>query len=183
LAADKTLIDYFLPMLVQGRLTKDACGADDVLPRDPWNALEDMTMKQWCCWDGQTLKAPDGKFHLFASRWNQSTGHGGWVGSLAVHAVSDKAMGPYKDTRLTWPENRGDSRHNLTALQLPDKRYAVVVSETRPGGVFVSQSLARGNDHHGSKILVVPFDGVRFDREMQRIINAEERSANGVTWK
>ena len=34
-AADKTLIDYFLPMPVQGKLTKDAWGADNVLPRDP----------------------------------------------------------------------------------------------------------------------------------------------------
>jgi hypothetical protein len=140
-AADKTLIDYFLPMPVQGRLTKDAWGAGNVLPRDPQNGLEDPTLKQWYYWDGQILKAPDGKFHLFASRWNQSAGHGGWVGSLAVHAVSDKAMGPYRDTGPTWPDNRGGRGHNVTALELPDKRYAVVVSETRPGDVFVSQSL------------------------------------------
>ncbi len=140
-AADKTLIDYFLPMPIQGHLTKDVWGAGNVLPRDPQNGLEDTTMKQWCYWDGQILKAPDGKFHLFASRWDQSAGHGGWYGSLAVHAVSDKAMGPYKDTGLTWPDNRGGRGHNVTALQLPDNSYAVVVSETRPGDVFVSQSL------------------------------------------
>src|SRR5512133_320525 len=86
-AAEKTLIDYFLPTPVQGKLPKDAWGAANVLPRDPHNGLEDTTMKQWCYWDGQILKGPDGKFHLFASRWDQSKGHNGWFGSLAVHAV------------------------------------------------------------------------------------------------
>src|SRR5438045_1342571 len=65
--AEKTLIDYFLPMPVQGRLTKDVWGADNVLPRDPDNGLEDTTMKQWCYWDGQILKGPDGKYHMFAA--------------------------------------------------------------------------------------------------------------------
>jgi len=140
-AADIALIDYFLPMPVEGRLTRDAWGADNVLPRDPQNGLEDPTLKQWYYWDGQILKAPDGKFHMFASRWDQSRGHAGWVGSQAVHAVSDKAMGPYKDTGVVWPDNQGGRGHNVTALELPDHRYAVVVSETRPGDVFVSKSL------------------------------------------
>jgi len=141
MAANKTLIDYFLPMPVQGKLTKDAWGAPNVLPRDPQNGLEDPTLKQWYYWDGKILRAPDGKYHMFASRWDQSKGHGGWVGSQAVHAVSDHAMGPYKDMGLAWPDNRNGRGHNVTALELPDHRYAVVVSETRPGDVFVSASL------------------------------------------
>lgn len=40
-----------------------------------------------------------------------------------------------------WPDNEGGKGHNVTALQLPDGRYAVVISETRPGTVFVSQSI------------------------------------------
>jgi hypothetical protein len=140
-AADKTLIDYFLPMPVAGKLTKEAWGADNVLPRDPENGLEDPTMKQWCYWDGQIIKAPDGKYHMFASRWDQSKGHNGWFGSLAVHSVSTQAIGPYKDMGLAWPDSQGGKGHNVTALVLPDKRYAVVVSETRPGDVFVSKSL------------------------------------------
>jgi len=140
-AAEKTLIDYFLPTPVQGRLTKEVWGAGNVLPRDPGNGLEDTTMKQWCYWDGQIIKSPDGKYHMFASRWDQARGHNGWFGSLAVHAVSANAFGPYKDTGLAWPDNQGGKGHNVTALVLPDKRYAVVVSETRPGDVFVSKSL------------------------------------------
>ncbi len=140
-AADKTLMDYFLPMPVVGSLETNVWGAAGVFPRDPRNGLEDQTMKQWCYWDGQIIKGPDGKYHMFASRWAQSRGHGGWGSSLAVHAVSDKVIGPYMDKGLCWPDNQGGKGHNVTALVLPDGRYAVVVSETRPGDVFVSRSL------------------------------------------
>src|ERR1035441_10897899 len=61
-AADKTLIDYFLPTPIRGQLTTDVWGAPNVLPRDPQNGLEDSTMKQWCYWDGQIVKGPDGKY-------------------------------------------------------------------------------------------------------------------------
>src|SRR3954451_21942953 len=124
-AADKTLIDYFLPMPIQGRLAKDVWGADNVLPRDPANGLEDVTMKKWCYWDGQVIKGPDGDYHMFASRWDQARGHNGWFGSVAVHAVSHTAIGPYTDTGIAWPNNQGGRGHNVTALVLPDKRYAV----------------------------------------------------------
>jgi hypothetical protein len=140
-AAAKTLIDYFLPMPIQSPLVSNVWGDAGIFPRDPKNGLEDETMKQWCYWDGQLIKGPDGKYHLFASRWDQTKGHRGWGSSLAVHAVSDTVIGPYADKGLCWPDNQGGKGHNVTALVLPDGRYAVVVSETRPGDVFVSKSL------------------------------------------
>ena len=149
-AAEKTLIDYFQPMPVLGRLTTNAWGAPNVLPRDPQNGLEDLTMKQWCYWDGKIIKAPDGKYHLFASRWDQARGHNGWSGSKAVQAVSDNPVGPYTEKGLLWPDNQGGKGHNVTALTLPDGSYAVVVSETRPGDVFVSKSLDGPWEHLGS---------------------------------
>jgi hypothetical protein len=66
---EKTLIDYFLPIPIRGKLSKDAWGAPGVLPRDPQNGLEDPTIKKWDYWDGQIVKSPDGKYHMFASRW------------------------------------------------------------------------------------------------------------------
>jgi hypothetical protein len=150
LAADKTLIDYFLPTPIRSPLVSNVWGAPGVFPRDPQNGLEDTTMKQWCYWDGQIIKGPDGKYHMFASRWDQARGHKGWGGSLAVHAVSDNVIGPYTDKGLCWPDNRGGKGHNVTALVLPDGRYAVVVSETRPGDVFVSKSLDGPWDFLGS---------------------------------
>ena len=111
------------------------------MPRDQENGLEDPTIQKWCYWDGQIIRAKDGKYHMFASRWDQARGHNGWFGSQAVHAVSDRLTGPYVDKGLCWPDNQGGRGHNVTALALPDGRYAVVVSETRPGDVFVSRSL------------------------------------------
>jgi hypothetical protein len=166
-AADKTLIDYFLPTPVQGRLAADAWGAPNVLPRDPQNGLEDATMKQWCYWDGQVIKGPDGKFHMFASRWDQSKGHGGWGGSAAVHAVSGKVIGPYVDKGLAWPDDQAGKGHNVTALVLPDKSYAVVVSETRPGDVFVSKSL----DGPWKRLGSITVDANGFDARNGRMSN------------
>jgi hypothetical protein len=140
-AADRTLIDYFLPMPIQSPLVSNVWGAPGVFPRDPQNGVEDTTMKQWCYWDGQIIKGLDGKYHMFASRWDQAKGHNGWFGSSAVHAVSAKVGGPYIDKGLCWPDDQDGKGHNVTALVLPDGRYAVVVSETRPGDVFVSKSL------------------------------------------
>jgi len=127
-------------MPISGSLSSSVWGAATVGPRDPLNGLEDVTMKQWSYWDGQILKSPDGKYHLFASRWDQAHGHNGWFGSKAVHAVSEKLTGPYIDRGLCWPTDEGGKGHNVTGLVLPDGRYAVVISETRPGTVFVSRS-------------------------------------------
>ena len=85
----RTFIDYFLPTPIVGSVSTNVWGAATVGARDPKNGLEDESMKQWNYWDGAILKSHDGKYHLFASRWDQARGHGGWFGSKAVHAVSD----------------------------------------------------------------------------------------------
>jgi hypothetical protein len=124
-----------------GPLSTSAWGAATVGPRDPQNGLEDKTLKQWDYWDGQIIKGPEGKYHMFASRWDQAVGHNGWFNSKAIHAVSDRPEGPYVDQGLCWPDNQSGKGHNVTALVMPDGGYAVIVSETRPGDVFVSKSL------------------------------------------
>src|SRR6185503_14383710 len=96
-ASGKTFIDYFLPTPITDSLSKDVWAAPEVGPRDVKNGLEDSTMKKWCYWDGQIIKGPEGKYHMFASRWDQAKGHNGWTGSVAVHAVSDNPIGPYVD--------------------------------------------------------------------------------------
>ncbi len=146
----KPFISYFLPTPPHGDLVRDVWGATNVLPRDPQNGLEDTTMKQYCYWDGQIIQAQDGKYHLFASRWDESRGHNGWFGSVAVHAVSDSLLGPYVDKGLCWPNDQGGKGHNVTALTLPDGRYAIVVSETRPCEVYVSKSLDGPWEHLGT---------------------------------
>ncbi len=137
----KTLIDYFQPTPIYDKLSTTAWGAAAVGPRDIHNGLEDTTGKQWQYWDGKIIKGPDGKYHMFASRWPQSNGMSGWGGSVAVHAVSDNPAGPYVDKGVCWPDNENGKGHNVTALQLLDGTYAVLVSDTRPGDFFTSASL------------------------------------------
>jgi hypothetical protein len=131
-------------------LTTNVWGAATVGPRDPKNGLEDETMTHWNYWDGKIIKGPEGKYHMFASRWNQARGHGGWFGSQAVQAVSDNLFGPYVDQGLCWPNDDGGRGHNVTALSLPDGRYAIVISETRPCEVYVSKSLDGPWEHLGT---------------------------------
>ncbi len=137
----KPFIDYFRPIPITGQLSKDVWGVATVGPRDPDNGLEDPTMKHWNYWDGKILKGPDGKYRMFASRWDQSKGHMGWIQSKAIEAISDSRLGPYHDRGLCWPDNEDGKGHNVTALQLPNGSYAVVVSETRNGDIFTSTSI------------------------------------------
>ena len=146
-AGAKDLIEYFQPTQIHTQLTSNTWGASNVLPRDVQNGLEDTTNKQ-SYWDGRILKV-DGKYHMFASRWAESAGHNGWSGSVAVHAVSDRPDGPYVDKGLAYTNQNGKG-HNVTALVLPDGRYAIVVSETRPGDVFISNSIDGPYEFKGS---------------------------------
>ena len=137
-----SFIDYFTATPVIESLSSSCWGAADVGPRDQSNGLEDKTMSKYCYWDGGIIKGEDGRYHMFASRWNQSAGHNGWFGSVAVHATSTNLYGPYTDQGLCWPNDQGGKGHNVVPLQLKDGRYAIVVSETRrPADIFVSNSL------------------------------------------
>jgi len=163
----KTFIDYFQATPITCPLTTNTWGCTatgstpsncvagvGVVPRDTCNGIESTNgagvAPTYLYWDGQIIKAPDGKYHMFASRWDESRGHGGWFGSVAVHAVSESLTGPYVDQGLCWPNDQGGKGHNVTALTLPDGRYAIVISETRPCEVYVSKSLDGPWEHLGA---------------------------------
>lgn len=148
-ATGKTFIDYFLPMPILGELSSDVWGAAQVGRRDSKNGLEDPTMQRWCYWDGQISPRPDGRFSLIASRWDQAAGHDGWLQSKAIHSISDNVIGPYRDQGICWPHSEAGKGHNMATLRLPDGRYAIVASETRPGEVFVADSLDGPWQHLG----------------------------------
>ena len=144
----KDLVDYFIPTPITGKLTSDVWGDKAVLPRDPSNGLEGKTstdgkktLIDYAYWDGKIIKGPEGKYHLFCSRWDQSGGHQGYYGSVAIHAVSDNLLGPYVDKGICYPDNEGGKGHNVTAIALKDGRYGILVSDTRPGALFLSNSL------------------------------------------
>jgi hypothetical protein len=139
----KPFIAYFKATPIVEALSKDAWGSDAVGPRDQGNGLEDRDLKAWNYWDGSIVKGPDGKYRMFASRWDEAAGHRGWGESHAIGAVSNSLFGPYKDMGKLWPADQNGRGHNVSALRMPDGRYAIVVSETRQGrgDVFVSGSV------------------------------------------
>ncbi|WP_143525119.1 glycoside hydrolase family protein [Labilibacter marinus] len=149
----KTLIDFFQPFEQQAPLVSvGVWGHEDVLPRDTANGLEDKSVfdeklgknrpANWCYWDGSIVKDDEGKYHMYASRWEQSWHHGqGWTkGSKAMHSVSDHLYGPYNDLGEAWPQWNNSKGHNVIGLRMHDGRYALVASEVVPGQVFVSDS-------------------------------------------
>lgn len=56
-------------------------------------------------WCGSTIKGDDGKYHMFASRWSNTTGFSPYwlTNSEIVHAVADAPGGPYKFSDVSLP--------------------------------------------------------------------------------
>jgi hypothetical protein len=137
----KTLIDYFLPTPAVAALKSDKWGCAAVGKRDICNGLEDSTSQKYSYWDGKIIKAVDGKYHLFASRWDQSLGHwSGWPQSVAIHAISDNVLGPYLDMGVAYTDNNSRG-HNVTAFRYNDGSYGLLISQTRPASVYNASSL------------------------------------------
>jgi len=128
-------------------LSSETWGEPGVLPRDLCNGIESARGAgigpEYYYWDGQILKAEDGKYHLFMSTWSGTNSFNpGWLDSDAYHAVSDNGvLGPYERVDFIYDNNGSHKGHNVTALELPDGNYAVVVSETVPFTIYTSSSL------------------------------------------
>lgn len=123
-------MDRFQPMPVQGSLTSETWGADNVKPRYIDNGLEDS---EWSYWGGNALLGDDGKYHLYVCRWREDSkrGHHEWRRSIVVHAVAEKSTGPYKVKDTVGPG------HNPEVFQLKDGRYVIYVI----GGYYIADGL------------------------------------------
>jgi lysophospholipase L1-like esterase len=62
-------------------------------------------MDGYWIWCGSTIRSDDGKYHMFASRWSNSTGFSPYwlTNSEIVHAVADNPEGPYKFSEVALP--------------------------------------------------------------------------------
>ena len=124
-------------------------GTPGVVPRDISNGIESAmgagVHPQWYYWDGEIIKATDGKYHMFMSTFDANSNFGtAWQGSDAYHAISQtNVLGPY--VRQDYVYSTGGSTphkgHNVSAVELPDGTYAVIVSEIVPFQIFKSSSL------------------------------------------
>jgi len=123
-------MDRFLAMPVQGELTGETWGADNVKPRYIDNGIED---REWSYWGGNAVLGTDRKYHLFVCRWREDSrrGHAEWRNSIVVHAVADISTGPYKVKDTIGPG------HNPEVFQLKDGRYVIYVID----GYYIANSV------------------------------------------
>ncbi len=104
-----------------------------VRPLPEANRFSEKGYHVWC---GAPVKGPDGKYHLFYSRWPVSVGfHPGWaLHSEIAYAVADKPEGPYKPVNIALPARGidpatgkkywdGDTTHNANAFYHNGKYY------------------------------------------------------------
>jgi MYXO-CTERM domain-containing protein len=140
-------MDYVKQTPIVAPLSSATWGVDGVVPRDLSNGIESVkgadVHPEYYYWDGQIIKAKDGKYHLFMSTFSGDTNFGtSWFNSDAYHAVSQSnVLGPYQRQGFIYDNNGSHKGHNVTALELPDGKYAVVVSETVPFTIYTSSSL------------------------------------------
>jgi hypothetical protein len=143
---NKTFIDYIKPApIVCSPLSSATWGVAGVLPRDTCQGIESAqgagVPPADYYWDGQIIKANDGKYHMFMSTWpgTSPNGFGDWTSSNAFHAVSSMGVeGPYVRQDYVYSSHKG---HNVSAAQLLDGTYVVVVSEIVPFTIYKSTSL------------------------------------------
>jgi hypothetical protein len=147
-AQAKVFMDYLKPMPPVAPLSDATWGVAGVLPRDISNGIESARGKgvhpEWYYWDGQIIRAKDGKYHMFMSVFSGNTNFGtSWLTSDAYHAVSEtNPLGPYVRKDYVYTYNGKHTGHNVTAFELPGGGYALVVSENvRPFTIFRADSL------------------------------------------
>ena len=141
-AGAKTLIDYFLPTPIVCPLTSATWGASTVLPRDICNGLEDSTGKMWTYWDGKIMQeASDGTYHLFASRWPEtsSAGFNDWPNAVIVHAKSNSTlMGSYIPDAASPITENGGKGQNVVGATLNDGSYVILTSGNGSGNAVTT---------------------------------------------
>jgi len=89
-----------------------------------------LELEGYFVWGTSPIVAPDGKIHVFFSRWDAKKGMGGWInGSEIAHAIADKPEGPYYDIK-TILAPRGEGYFDGTTchnphIQFVDDKYCL----------------------------------------------------------
>ena len=64
------------------------------------NRFIDSAYNIWC---GAVIKAENGKYYMFYSRWPKSEGHGAWITHSEIAlARADRPEGPYKHLKVVF---------------------------------------------------------------------------------
>ena len=100
--------------------------------------LENPNYFVWCC---SPIYGPDGKVHVFHSRWKKEVGFGGWLTSCEIaHAISDNPEGPYETVDVALAPRGGSwwdggSCHNPTIHKVGEK-YVLFYMGASDGTVY-----------------------------------------------
>ncbi|VGO20420.1 glycoside hydrolase family protein [Pontiella sulfatireligans] len=111
-----------------------------------------------------------------------------WPSKISHHFTSIDGITDWKYRGIAFTKEQNDKVFRYPDGSFDDWIYvermtACVDEETDHVTHFIFSVLDvkkgwdQGNDNHGSKIVVVPFDGEAFDANMQRIIDAEKKAA------
>jgi hypothetical protein len=103
--------------------------------------LENPDYTVWGC---SPIYGPDGKVHVFHSRWPSHAGFGGWITCCGIaHAVADSPEGPYETVDVAVAPRGGDwwdstTCHNPTIHKIDDK-YVLFYMGTSDGTVYTKR--------------------------------------------
>ena len=96
-------------------------------------------MEGYWVWCGSVIRAEDGRYHMFASRWPKCYPmHPGWlIASEIVRAVSDTPEGPYRFAEVVLPARGaeywdGRATHNPHIFRWNGRYYLYYVGTTHP---------------------------------------------------
>ena len=82
-----------------------------------------LELEGYYVWGTSPIVAPDGKIHVFFSRWDAKKGMGGWINSSEIaHAVSDQPQGPYSEIETVLAP-RGEGYFDGTTCHNPHIQY------------------------------------------------------------
>lgn len=74
-------------------------------------------------WCNAPIVAPDGKIHVFFSRWKDTYGMGGWIHKSEIaHAIAEHPTGPYEVTETVLAP-RGTGHWDATTCHNPHIQY------------------------------------------------------------
>ncbi len=114
--------------------------------------LELSDYNVWCC---SPIYAPDGKVHLFYSRWKNEAGHSGWITCCEIaHAVADRPEGPYETVDVAITPRGGTwwdatTCHNPTIHKVGDQ-YVLFYMGTSDGTAYTKRTgMAVSNSLYG----------------------------------
>jgi hypothetical protein len=124
---------------IQRLKLKTAPASPPLFRFSPVSADNGFRMKGYWIWCPSIIRASDGMWHMFASRWPQTLPfHPGWlVASEIVRAVAHHPEGPYTFAEVIFPARGpeywdGRSTHNPTIRFHAGKYYLFYMGSTHP---------------------------------------------------